>query len=295
MDPNVQEGLRMDMEIEPEIEKSEPEVSEQSSDEEQKQADEPVKTEAEAEEKPAEPQMYTPEEIEQILKEDGQLDFNRLSPEGKLIYKSYDRGLKPKLQERAELLREMESMKAQMQALQTQIPRAQETFEQLAQRDPQQAIEVLNYAIARTEDAAEKTNLLQAKSMLQDRVLYNIQNGIQQTSQFQQVISATKEAVPEYSPDYRTELSEFAVKSMGYTIQELEALTDPRLGEIAIKNVKVIDTLYKQHKGAQTATAKIVKQAAPKVEKPGTGFEPAKPEKWSADEYLAARMKSSLS
>lgn len=52
--------------------------------------------------------VYTPEEIAEILANDGELDRKRLSPEGQLIQKSFERGLTPKFQEIADLRKTLE-------------------------------------------------------------------------------------------------------------------------------------------------------------------------------------------
>jgi hypothetical protein len=57
--------------------------------------------------------LYTPEEIEQVLKADGTLDSSRLDAQGKLVQKSFQRGTTQKFEQAKKMLDEANRIKAE--------------------------------------------------------------------------------------------------------------------------------------------------------------------------------------
>jgi hypothetical protein len=83
--------------------------------------------------------FYTPEEIEKEISEHGdlvKLDSSRLSPEGKLIQASMQRGFTPRLQEAAELRKRFDQLVAEKTALESQ--RLKEENERKYQEEAEQ-------------------------------------------------------------------------------------------------------------------------------------------------------------
>jgi len=63
-------------------------------------------------------QFYTPEEVERLLMSDGNLDSNRLSPEGKILQKSFQRGFGPKFEQAKRMREDAERQLAEIRRLQ---------------------------------------------------------------------------------------------------------------------------------------------------------------------------------
>src|SRR5512139_3733546 len=61
------------------------------------------------------PQPYTHEELLALLKGDGVIDRKRLTPEGQVLQKTFEKGLTPKFQEAAELRKQGEALMKQAQ------------------------------------------------------------------------------------------------------------------------------------------------------------------------------------
>lgn len=247
-----------------------------------------------------EPNYYTPEEVARIATEGGEIDLAKLTPEGQMIYKSVQRGLTPKLQEAAEMKRQFAAIQEEMaqyrQMVAMQQPRQENlTVEQVAQHNPHAALAMLNQQLSQEQDPFEKTNLLEKKMALMEIVNYQNQQAVAYQAQVHNTVAAVKTAIPEFGPDYQKELTDFAVSSLGYTPMELNNLTDPRLGDAAVKNIKTIHKLYQTEKASKSVESKQVKTPPPQVEKPGSGFTSnVKNEAWEDDNYFSERSKRSL-
>lgn len=305
----VLEGLRIETNGEP---KPEVEVAEESQSgllADAVMLDEPQKTETEesptADAIPAQVEnvkkIYTPEEIEQTLKDDGKIDYERLSPEGKLVYKSYDRGLKPKLEERAQLARELDTLRNEFVALKGQIPQPQkeETLQDIYNRDTVSTEMYIDQAIQSADDYDEKIRLTNMKFSLfkgytesQTMAMQKREQQINAQNYMQTFANQVKTAVPEYNPEYANELTQYATKNMGYTSDELKYLTHPQLGITALKNLKVISDNYKRDNASKKLVDGTLTQTPPSVESAGSGIEPKKPVSWTQNDYENARMGS---
>ncbi len=301
-DYEVKEGTRFEMQDEPE---PEPQATEpQQSAEAQKPA-ETVPVAGTGTKKT----LYSPEEIENLIKNDLPVEFERLSPEGQAVWKSADRGLKPKLEERGSLKREVEELKTRLSQYETlqqqQAPKREETLDDVYAKDPEGTARYIDSAIDKAESYDEKVRLLNIKSDLAARYQQNMVRNLaaqfytaQQNNAMQgeamRIQGEIQKELPEYfsNPQMRQELTEFAITNLGYTDEELYRMTDLRLGQMAVKNLKAVYKLYAQEK-AKSAQVPF-KQEPPKSEPAGTGFEPPKQESWSLDDYAHARMKNSL-
>jgi len=268
----------------------------------QEQPSEPETVTEEIVEAPAveEPNFYTPEEVARIATDGGEIDLAKLTPEGQMIYKSVQRGLTPKLQEAAEIKRQMSAIQeemAQYRQMAMQAPMRQEnlTVEQVAQHNPEAALAMINQQLMQEQDPFEKTNLLEKKMAMMELVNYRSQQAMAYQAQAQNTVAAVKNAIPEFGTDYQKELTDFAVNSLGYTDQELKQLTDVRLGDVAVKNIKSIHKLYQAERASKSVESKQVKAPPPQVERPGSGFNAiVKNEAWEDDNYFSERNKRSL-
>ncbi|MHC4616413.1 MAG: hypothetical protein ACYTEQ_01535 [Planctomycetota bacterium] len=254
-----------------------------------------VTPEGEPVEEPVTP--YTPEEIEQLLQseDDASVDLRRLSPEGQAIFKSVDRGLKPKLRERAELKKRLDAI--EQQASGRQEP-AQPTIEEEFNKNPELVLTNLRALIAekeRTDPFGE--DLVQLRNAhghyLERLVVEQRQQSVQERA-----ISEAREAVREVIPEYDArvdQLNEFAY-GLGFTPEQVAYMTNPmEVGqETAVTVAKVINHFYEMSSAKDTLSSKEVK-APTSVEAAGGGI-PAKPksDEWSTDDYLTERNRQTL-
>lgn len=301
----VLEGLRLETNGEPELEVTSSEEEQSNSLADAIQLDEPQKPSEEIIVPPVEnvKQVYTPDEIERILKEDGKLDYERLSPEGKLVYKSYDRGLKPKLEERAQLARELDTLRNEFVTLKSQIPqpKTEETLQDVYNRDPKSTEMYIDQAIQNADDYDEKIRLTNMKFSLfkelneqQARVTQEREQQRAVQIYLQNFSNEVKNYVPEYSPEYANELTQYATEKMGYNLDELRYLTHPQFGHTALKNLKVIAENYKRDRVGSSVSSGTLTQNPPQVESAGSGMNTPKPITWTQHDYEDAMLKSRI-
>ena len=255
--------------------------------------------------------MYTTEEIETLLKQsddgDAKVDFDRLSPEGKAIWKSVDRGLKPKLQERVELKRRLEALEER--TLQQKAPESTDPKEQFYRRyrqDPLGFTKEVNAEIEKLADSDDPFDATKKIAVLNTvlnefRERRHADEGMQSTVRNIQteVITEIMQIAPNYA-EVRDEVTKFAVDTMGYTEDEIGKLTNPAyVGKsVAVKNFKVVYNAYKSTKAQtaaeQDAVNKVVKLKPPQVEKAGTGIKDNEPKTWTTEDYMRSRFENQL-
>lgn len=143
-------------------------------------------------------QFYTPEEVERILMSDGVLDSNRLSPEGKILQKSFQRGFGPKFEQAKRMREDAERQLAEIQRLQRE-KQEQEIF-------ARESEELGEEAAANNKRFRELESRLQAAEQermnaRQSQLAMEIRNEfksvspthfVPQTQEFEDMILATK-------------------------------------------------------------------------------------------------------
>ena len=225
---------------------------------------------------------YTPEEIAEILgSDDANIDTDRLDAQGKLIWKSFQKGITPKLQEAAEIRKELDRIRTEFEAAKPK-PQPKDIYEAYDQ-DPDGVMNYVNTAIKElaedgtAQSIAKIEELRDLKEQFRERKLVSLQS--QQTKQQEvvKVLAAITDAVPDISTK-QVALRDFALNIMGMTQQELAEATDPMVsGMNAAIVVKRINHLYDQFNAGKTAKQKLVKPAPTVVEQPGHGYEPKQP------------------
>jgi hypothetical protein len=73
--------------------------------------------------------LYTPEEIEEILKADGTLDSSRLDAQGKLLQKSFQRGTTPKFEQASKMREEALKIRAEADKIRAEYEQAKRDAE----------------------------------------------------------------------------------------------------------------------------------------------------------------------
>jgi hypothetical protein len=146
--------------------------------------------------------------------------------------------------------------------------------------DPQGVLTHLDAQISKlTKDGMmeEALELRDLKTNLIFRRQMEIENITRSTQRSGEVVSAVRREIPDF--DARAPLlTEFAVKELGLTEEEISRLTDPAImGETAAKVTIAINRLYNRINAGKRAEQKQVKTAPPILNRPGSsGLEAGK-------------------
>jgi flagellar biosynthesis GTPase FlhF len=110
--------------------------------------------------------LYTPEEIEEILKSDGTLDSSRLDANGKILQKSFQRGTTQKFEQAKREREEAAKMKAEVERIRSEFEQAKREAEN--QRLFEKEAEELGEEAARTNkerrDMQERLERLESEN-----------------------------------------------------------------------------------------------------------------------------------
>lgn len=234
---------------------------------------------------------YTSEEIAELIREDGDIDTSRLSPEGQAVMKAMQKGFTPKLQEAAEARKELERIRQEIEAAK---PKAQprDIYEAYDQ-NPQEVLAFVNQEIARlaNEDAygnvAEIERLRDMKTDFYNREAVKYKETQAKQMESNLVLQEIYKAVPDIETK-QLELKDFAINVMGFSEEELARETSPSAGMTAATTIKRINQAYTKFNAGKTAQSKATKPAPTKVEKPGQGFTPPKTNE-TADRIKSAK------
>lgn len=277
----------------------------------QKEVSTPVVPDGQGTQTEAEVTPYTPEELKTIPLE--RLESNRIPDNVRPFYdkaldekKSLQAGFTQKAQELAEYRRRMES------GQQTQ------TIEDMFDRNPIETMKRINAEISNRrlaladvdpimspdDDKALRREMARLENLKEELNQRAIDNRMQQVAQeearvrLESIVSDTVAVVKSEFKDYdtrRSEVEKFAM-SQGYTEQELGVLTDPRIvgKDMAIKNFRIMNTLYEKHNAGRTADDKLVKKRPNQLERDnaqsGVGGKKADLESYDdLDKYLTAK------
>jgi len=239
--------------------------------------------------------VYTPEELEALLQSEGDVDTSRLSPEGKALMKSFQRGLDRKFQQVAE-------MKKSIAAQGPKTPR-EELFDRYV-KDPGGVVGEINAEIEKMESVdptderyTEARRTVARLQALKDDFSVRRQDVIEHGRQVDSIVATTQAEILKEIPDFKEKadkLTEFAVGA-GLSIQEVRALTDPTIvGPMALKLTRVINHLYDKLHAPVSAEKKVKRDAPPPLQRGGASGALDKkgeddPGKLSMSEYLKKR------
>ena len=245
---------------------------------------------------------YTPEEIEALLREeDANVDFRRLSPEGQAIFKSVDRGLKPKLEERKELLALKERFESIKQTVGAEKPQ-QSSIEDEFARNPQGVLANIRQMIAEKQQTdpfgTELAQLQNAHAYFVEKLAVEQYQEANASRARNEALNVVREIIPDFNP---AELTDFAINNLGISDEKLTTWTDAaKVGpEDAAMVTSFIHRLYSAEKKlaelsqTQSLPKKEVKSPT-QVEDAGTGFQADKPTEWSAEHAINERLKQTL-
>lgn len=245
---------------------------------------------------------YTPEEVEALLREDddANVDFRRLSPEGQAIFKSVDRGLKPKLEERKELLRKQAEIERTVGARESEQP----TIEQAFEKNPQGVLANIRQMIAEKEQTdpfgTEVSQLRNAHSYFLEKLTLGQVEESKAATTRAEAYGVVVEAIPDFETK-KFEITDFAVKELGISQEDLLRETDAAVvgPERALLTVQVLSRLYDAEKAlAKASKGKTIEKKEVKtptqVESAGEGFQEKPPTEWSDKQQMDELMKQTL-
>jgi hypothetical protein len=235
-----------------------------------------VETEVEVEtpHAPKVEKLYSPEEIKELVSTGDftRIDTSRLSEEGKLVMKSMQSGLTPKLQEAAELRREMQELK---ESVQKALPKAQpkDIFEAYDQ-DPNAVTTFLNNNVQEAIASQDQVAIERAREDREQVRHYAVTKPVAVEPQLEANNIAVEmlKAVPDIQTKQEA-LLKHALEVMGYEREEVEQLTNLDRGHQAVREIVRINQSYDRHMAPKRAAEKEVKKTPPTVEKSGGGFE----------------------
>ena len=235
----------------------------------------PVKSE---EKKTVKKEPYTEAEIQEILKGDGEIDTTRLSPAEQATMKAMQRGFTPKLQEAAELRREVEELRKQVTEA---TPKEQPAdIYQAYDQDPDGVLQYVDSQInelVATGDAAKMGDIRQLESLKYEFNRRDVQK-LRQQNTTQSTETSHMTAILSAVPDLATKqqaLKDFAITELGYTEEELASETNPSIsGSNAVRAITRINTAYDKAQAKITVKKKRRVKKATNVEQPSSvGYE----------------------
>ena len=195
--------------------------------------------------------------------------------------KAMQRGFTPKLQEAAEIRKELDRIRSEFEAAKPK-PQPKDIYEAYDQ-DPEGVVNYVNQAIrdlaqeASPENIAKIEELRDLKDQFRQRAVTNLQSQQTKQREYVEVMKAITDAVPDISSK-QVALRDFALEVLGMSPEELATETDPmRSGMNAARTVARINRAYDAFNAGKTAKTKVVKPQPTKVEAPGNGYE-QKPE-----------------
>lgn len=204
---------------------------------------------------------YTPEELEALLQTDEEIDTSRLSPEGKLLMKSFQRGYEKKFTLLADERKQLEASKEQP-------PNETEKLFQMYLQNPngfEDAVDIeIDKLIAVSafdegyEQAQQKIRNYQklVKSFARRRM--EIQG--EQTTQFQieAALARVDPKIKETIPD----MVRFAQEELGLDKSDINEFTANRHGvEKVVKRILAIRKLYDIANAGKTASRKQIRKS----------------------------------
>jgi len=218
--------------------------------------------------------VYTPEELEGLLQTGADVDTSRLSPEGRLLMKSFQRGYDGKFKELSDLRKKLESAEQQ-----NQDPR-ERLFRRYIQ-SPAQVISEINAEVEKleevdpaTEEYRKARQTIARLQGLKDEFAFKRQEIVESSRNRDVVFAKAQTEILEAIPDFEEKapkLTNFAM-DMGLTREEVMALTDPTIfGPLAVKLTKAMSKLYDKVNAGKSADKKEDKTAPKPLARPGAG------------------------
>jgi hypothetical protein len=273
---DIEESLDAEAAPDPEEEGVQPEGEEEAAEAEEETAEqaEPEYDEQGNEVKKPAIQPYTDDEVLKVLDTDGKLDSRRLTPTQKLIQKSFARYANKGFEQIATMKRELEAQQEQIRT-QQQMATPPRSLEEAYDRDPDNVLRFIDQQIASTNALAQEDpfkaqqqliNLQMVRNRLIDRAMHTTEHRRAASEAATNAVRDVLNAIPDFGPEKQQVLSDFAIRELGYSQEELKSLTHPSNGKIAAQTVKTIHAAWfakygeKQQMKKTVETKKVVKR-----------------------------------
>jgi len=222
--------------------------------------------------------FYTSEEIAELLKSDKEVDTSRLSDEGKLLMKSFQKGLTSKMQALAEDRKKIEEARQRMETENIQKNNPREFLYRQFLNNPQGVVRDINSEIDRLEadDPYNEENRKQLSQLrwMKDEFILRKDNESTLTRHQEITIAKANTEILSAIPDFQAkapQLVEFG-KQYGLTEKTIQVLSDPTIvGGVAVEVIKALNNMHTALSAGKTAEKKLNKQAPPKLGRAGSG------------------------
>lgn len=216
---------------------------------------------------PSEPGIkpYTDEEASRILETGGKLDSSRLTQSQKLLQQSFERHSTKVWQDAAEARKAFEAKTAELSK--------PKTIYDAFNADPVGVKRSLNEMILQKEaEDPFSEDVLKLKRMKGDLEIYEMERreyGKKFNGLVSENLNTIRNAIPDFNDSKAQEITDFAIKELGFTNDEVEYLTDHRHGNLAAKVTIAANKLMQRFNAGSSAEKKIVKPTAPALGRAG--------------------------
>lgn len=231
------------------------------------------------------PQPYTDDEFD-ALPDMIAADESRLTPAQKKYWlkaKNLESGYTKKFQEVAEIRKSVEQAKQHAELEADPRVKFQRQFEQNPDYFIEQKKREIRDLLSRDDvfeaqkKQVELDDLRDAKDRLRDMQYRSFMSNFMLESEMQKKI-------PDYTGDLKDAVTKYALEEEGIPNAELEYHSNIRMhGQAAIDYTKRIVDRYKKSLALRSKVSSAVKEPS-KVEPAGSGFEPAKKDKWTPED-----------
>ena len=237
---------------------------------------------------------YTPEELSELLKTEGTIDTDRLSNEGKLLMKSFQKGLDHKFKGVAEKEKQIERDRLEQSRIDGQRRADEQRQRELANnpkeqyfdkymRNPPVIINEINAEIQKLERVSPRDEdaYLQAREAIasltavKDEFAIRREGYTNQRNYVDSLKSKALESARGAISNFDTksgDLMKFATEEMGMPEQMVYHFTDPAIQglEGATEALKFINKMYDKMNAGKTAEGKLKKTSPKPLVKPGS-------------------------
>jgi hypothetical protein len=228
---------------------------------------EPKKKGQDAKSKPT----YTAEELNALLESGGTVDSDRLSPEGKLLMKSFQRGYDEKFKALAE------ERKRLAEKHEAELSPKEKLFRRYLS-DPTQVVNEINAEIERlddpnAEDYARNRKLIAQLVAMKDEFRENrtviVEAQKSKDSAYARMMAAVLEDIPDWK-EKEPALTRFAQAELGLTLEDIRVLSDPTImGDRTLRFIKAVNRAYDKMNAGKLAEKKVNKSAPKKLGRAG--------------------------
>lgn len=210
--------------------------------------------------------IYTTEELDYILASNGEIDTDRLSPEGKVLLKSFQRDYTKKYESLANEKKEL---------IDQSSPRVKEYAK--FKNNPKAYLQMVEDIADELEskDPYDDNARIQAKQIrrMAKEFEYDLREEDNKRKEISYITAKANADIMSMIPDFKEripKLNEFATATLGLTMEELGVITNPMLGPLAVKLTTVLNNMYNIVNAHKTAEKKVIKPQPNQLNRAGS-------------------------